>query len=138
MSKSTRAELEIALARAETEWRRSNDDLDKAKAKLAGANAGWDMIATDRRSTATDRRKAITAWDRTFADRRTADSDRRIPEADITALSQAVAARHKAYLDLSNAEAGRGVAEARLNAATSERDKAAAALEALGPDGRKS
>src|SRR5487761_2205937 len=130
MSKSTRAELEIALARAETEWRRANDDLDKAKAKLAGANAGWDMIATDRR-------KVITAWDRTFADRRTADSDRRIPEADITALSQAVAARHKAYLDLSNAETGRGAAEARLNAATSERDKATAALEELGPEQRK-
>ena len=134
---STRAELEAALARSEIQWRSAHEDFDRANAKLAKANAGWDMVVTDRRSTVTDRRKAVTAWDRTFPDRRTADSDRRIPEADIAALAQAVADRHKAYLELRDAEAGREAAEARLNAAALERDKGTAALDELGPAGRR-
>lgn len=128
---TTRAETEAALARAEADWRRTNDDLVKAQAKLAKANAGWDKVVADRRKGDTDRRKASGVWDHRFPDRRKADSDRRIPETDLAVLSQAVTERHGAYIFRSKAKADCAAAEARLNTASAERDKAIAALGAL-------
>jgi len=98
---------------------------------LTKANSDWDWIVADRRKAGTDRRKAGAVWDQRFPDRRKADSERRIPEADITALAKAVADRHEAYLEQSNAEADWTAAIVRLNMATAERDKAIAAVDAL-------
>lgn len=128
---STRAELEAGLAQAEADWRRARDSLDKAQAERAKAIAAWDKVLNDRRKTSTDRRKPGTAWEQTFPDRREAGSDRRIPESDIAAFSKTVADQHDAYLSRDKAEAAWAAGELRLNTASAERDKAAAALDAL-------
>lgn len=128
---STRVELEAARARTEADWRRANDDLVKARAKLAEANAGWDKVVADRRQADTDRRRSDTVWDRTFPDRRKAGSERRISAADIAAFSQTVTERHGAYVYRSKAEADCAAAQARLNAASAQRDKIITALDAL-------
>ena len=128
---STRAELESALTKAGADWHRASDAMDRAHADRAKANADWDQIVTDRRKSGADRRKPGTGWNQALPNRRNADADRRIQEADIAALATAVADRHKAYLGRAKAEADRATAEAGLNAATIERDKAITALDAL-------
>ena len=128
---STRAELEASVAQAEADWRRARDGLDKAQAERAKANAAWDKVLSDRRKARTDRRKLGTAWEQTFPDRREAGSDRRIPESDIAAFSKRVADQHDAYLSRDKAEAAWTAAELRLNTASADREKAAAALDAL-------
>lgn len=128
---NTRAELEAALARAEADWRRARDDMDKARAALASANTGWDKVVSDRRQAPVERRKANTNWEATFTDRRKSLSDRRIPVADINALSKAVTDQHKAYLERSQAEADLTDAASNLKAASDARDKTIAALNQL-------
>jgi multidrug resistance efflux pump len=129
---STRAEFEAALAQAEADWARANEALEQARARLIEANADWDQVVSDRRRADTDRRKAGAVWDRMFPDRRKASADRRSAQADIAALSKAVAERNDAYTRRSNAESDWAEAEARLNAAAGARHIAAADLDGFG------
>src|SRR5487761_2409838 len=107
---SIRADLETAVAKVENDWRRANEDLDKARAARANVDLDWDKVGAGRR-----RRGA----------------DRRAPGGEILALCKAVADRHVAYTNRSKAEAVCATAAARLQAVAAERDKAIAALEAL-------
>ena len=128
---STRIELESALASAEAEWRRANDSVSKARAERDRVHANWGRVVNDRRKSEGDRRKAGNNAYQAVFDRRSAYSDRRVRDADIAALSKAVADRHEAYLDLSKADETWTRAMAGLNLATAERDRAIAALKAF-------
>ena len=116
-----RKELEAALATAEADCRRANDDFHKAQADRAKANADWDKVVTDRLKGDLDRRKARTVWDQTFPDRRKAD-------ADLAALSKAVADRQQAFFAMSDAETEWVKAEAAMSKAEVEWVKAEAKL----------
>ena len=126
---STRAELEAALAKAEDDWRRANDDMEQAQAGRAKANADWNKVDADRRKAVADRRKPGSTWDKSFPDRRHADADRRSRDADVVAFSKAVADRHQAYIALSQAEANWAKAERKLKTAIEARNRAIAALD---------
>jgi len=54
-----RAELEAAVAKAEADWRRAGEDLNRAEAARAKAHADWDKEAADRRRADSDRRAAL-------------------------------------------------------------------------------
>src|ERR1039457_4754773 len=105
-----RKELEAALATAEADCRRANDDFHKAQADRAKANADWDKVVTDRLKADVDRRKTGTAREQTFPDRRKAD-------ADLAALSKAVADRQQAFFAMSDAETEWVKAEAAMSKA---------------------
>ena len=128
---SIRADLEAAVAKAEDDWRRANEDLDKARSVRAKVDLDWDKVGTGRRRRGANRRNASMSWDQAFPDRRNPDADRRAPGGEILALCKAVADRHEAYTNRSKAEAGCATAEARLQAVTAGRDKAIVALETL-------
>lgn len=135
---STRAELEAALAKAQADWRQANDELDKAQADRAKANAVWDSLITgqrkdelDQRRADADRRKADEVLDRLIPDQRSADADRRNSESAFAAFSRIVAARHQAYLERSHAESVWAAAAATLITAIAERKSAIAALDEL-------
>lgn len=128
---STRGELEVALANAEAGYRGASHDLARARAERARAGAAWDQIVIDRRRAGADRRKAGVVSDRMLTDRRNADADRRIRDEDIAALSKTVADQHQAYLDRNKAETDWAAAQARLTAATAEREMAITSLGAL-------
>ena len=129
---SRRAELELALERAELELRSAQAALEKAEAARRGAEHDWGRYVDDRRKAGPDRRKPDSSWDHSFPDRRKAQSDRRISEADISALAKAVAQRHEAYMRRSSAEADCVLAQARLNAAGREQERLRAEIDALG------
>lgn len=128
---SIRADLETAVAKVENDWRRANEDLDKARAARANVDLDWDKVGAGRRRRGANRRNAGMGWDQAFPDRRNPDADRRAPGGEILALCKAVADRHVAYTNRSKAEAVCATAAARLQAVAAERDKAIAALEAL-------
>ena len=128
---TTRAELEAALEKAEIERCTAHQDLETTRAGRTKADADWDRIITDRRGAVADRRKGGTLRNRAFPGRRVAAADRRNLDSGIGALSKAVAHQHQVYLARSKAEADCAAAEARLNAATAERDRALAALDGL-------
>ena len=44
---SKRTELEAALAKAEADWRKANDVLDKAEAARTKAHSDWDKAVAD-------------------------------------------------------------------------------------------
>lgn len=114
-----RKELVAALATAEAECRKANDDFHKAQSDRAKAKADWDKIVAGRLKADLDRRKAGTVWDQRFPDRRKAD-------ADLAALSKAVADGQKAYFAMSDAEAEWVKAEATMRKAEFEWVKAEA------------
>lgn len=135
---SARVELEAALARAQAEWRRANDEMDRVQADRAKANAIWDEIVAsqckadaNRRKVDRDRRKADEVLDMVIPDQRMSDADRRTEKSALAAFSEIVAARHKAYLDRSTAEAAWAAAAANLIAAIAQRKDAIAALAEL-------
>ncbi len=128
---STRAELEAMLARTETDWRKAEDALNKARAERDRAEADWDKVLADRRKSESDRRKPGSVWDKEFPDRRNAGADRRRAEAAFAAFAKAVSDRHQAYIGRDKAVADCAMAEARLNTANAARKHAIAALEAL-------
>ncbi len=125
---STGDDFEAALAKAEVDWRRANDDMEKAQAERAKASADWGKVDADRRKAVADRRKPGTSWDNAFPDRRNADANRRSRDADVAAFSKTVADRHKAYTALSQAEANWAEAERKLKTAIEARNNAIAAL----------
>ncbi len=133
---SIRADLEAAIAKAEDDWRRAHEDLDRARAARAKVDLDWDKVGAGRRRRCASRRNAGMGWDQSFPDRRNPDAERRAPGGEILALCKAVADRHEAYTNRSKAEAGCATAEARLQAVTAERNKAIAALEALNRGGK--
>ncbi len=128
---STRTDREEALAKAETDWRRANDNVAKTQEKRARASAAWDKVIVDWRKSGAGRRKVDTAWDRTVPDRRKLESDRRTAEADFIAFSKRVADQHGAYLAWSKAETEWAAAKARLKSAGAARDDAIAAMGGL-------
>jgi hypothetical protein len=111
---STRAELEAALAKAESDWRRAGENLDRKQAERARANDEWAKADADRRRAATERRKAGSVWNPPGIDRRMTDSDRR---------------RAGAVRDQANAEWDQALAARRE--ARAVWDQARAALDAL-------
>ena len=125
---STRADREATFAKAETDWRRANENVAKTQEKRARASAAWDKVIVDWRKSGTSRRKGDTTWDRTVSDRRNAESDRRTAEADFIAFSKRVADQHDTYLGWSKAEAEWAEAKAGLKSAAAARDKAIGAL----------
>jgi hypothetical protein len=128
---STRAEVEAALQKAEARWHAASNDLALAQAERTKANAKWDQLIADRRKTVTDRRKSGAVWNGPFSDRRIAAADRRMLDDGIAALAKKVTDQHGTYLARSKADADCAAAKARLDAASTERDRAVAALDAL-------
>ena len=128
---TTRAELGAALEKAEIERCTAHHDLETTRADRTKADADWERIITERRGAVADRRKGGALRNGAFPGRRVAATDRRNLDSGIGALSKAVAHQHQVYLARSKAEADCAAAEARLNAATAERDRALAALDAI-------
>jgi hypothetical protein len=128
---STRAELRIALQKAEAAWRGANHELDIAQAELTKANAIWDQLLVDRRKAVTDRRKPGTIWNGPFPDRRIAATDRRQRDGGVAALAKKVADQHGTYIERSKAETGSAAAKTKLDIASAARNKLIAALDAL-------
>ena len=112
-------ELDVVLANAEAAWRNATSAFRTAQADLARANADWGKFVADRRKPGAIRRKSGVARDPTCPDRRKAN-------ADLVALSKAVADRQNAYTDLCEAEARWVKTEAILAEAEVELAKAEA------------
>ena len=78
---STRAELEAALVKAEADWRRASEQLDKTQAERTRANEAWVLAHGERRDGGSDRRGAGVGVRKAFAERRKAVADRRSADA---------------------------------------------------------